>query len=110
MFTMRRLLILRRIDHGLRKAGRASSQVRRPRLGVLRIVAVGRGRREVIAVARGPIFAHLEAVAAEAIAHVRGVQDAVEAHGGDLRVAAARDDRAGHAWDGVPEEDLSSVI
>jgi hypothetical protein len=78
---MRRLLILRGINVGLREPGVASSQISGSRLGVLRTVPVGRTGQEAVNVVRGPVFAHLEAVAAEAIAHVGGVQNAVETHG-----------------------------
>jgi hypothetical protein len=73
MFVMRRLLILRRINNRLRESGVASSQIAGARLGVLRTIPVGRTGREAVDVVRGPVVAHLEAVAAETVAYVGGM-------------------------------------
>jgi hypothetical protein len=87
---------------------RIAMQVRAIRRAVLRCEVMILDSREA-AVTRLPLLAHLEAVATESVAHVGGLQHAVETHGADVWVFIAWEDRTGHAGDRVPEDCFGGV-
>jgi hypothetical protein len=63
-----------------------------------------RTRRNTVDVVGLPIVVDFEAVAAEVVVHVGGLQNAVETHGAAHSIGVGGEDRARDAGDGRPEE------